>query len=175
MKARFLLLAVALVPLAAAPARATVTEYHTFAQSYTDTLVQYDFDGDDANEQREDKTSGTNYLVEKLGGPGDPGYALLGFDATSQAVRTNAGGFFTGSAIGLPSTVSFEAIVCPDKYTASYSSGMVAGAFTTVSGTTERSYFGVQQPYTSSDGRLFAVVGSFSNQVSIVTPYTKDE
>ena len=85
---------------------ATVMDYHDFVQSYADTLVQYDFDGTTETERRDDK-KGSNDLVQKT----TTSYDLDGFDGSSQAVE---GGFFTTSAIGLPTTVSFEAIIKPE-------------------------------------------------------------
>ncbi len=137
---------------------ATVMDYHDFVQSYGDTLVQYDFDGSTEVERREDK-KGSNDLVQKT----TTSYDLNGFDSSSQAVE---GGFFTTSAIGLPTTVSFEAIIKPEAVTSGH---YLAGAY---SGNDDRSYFGVQDNYGTDTDRLFAAVGtSYGNSADIVSPY----
>ena len=151
------LAAIVILVTMASQASATVMDYHDFVQSYGDTLVQYDFDGTTDSERREDK-KGANDLVQKV----TTTYDLDGFDTSSQAVD---GGFFTGSALNLPTTVSFDAIARLDAVGAGGWCFLV-GSYYPGATSTIRSYFGVEQ----TGNAFMAGAGSTSN-IAIVNPY----
>ncbi|MDY0164987.1 MAG: autotransporter-associated beta strand repeat-containing protein [Thermoguttaceae bacterium] len=152
---------------------AAVIGYSWFAQDHPDTVVQYDFVGATDAERRDDKSGGTNYLVEKqVGTVGAPiAYGVPGFDVTSTAVtptpdfttKGNGRGFFTYAAIDMPNPVSFEAIFRPTGATASYMVAVRGSADT-------RNYF-VSQTDNATSLRT-AVGGGATNGPVIVDPFT---
>ncbi len=107
---------------APSPLLGAVAGYSWFVQGDPDVIVQYDFVGNSDAERRDDKSPGTNHLVEKqVGSPvASILYGVAGFDSTSTAVlpyyydRTTASAFFTSQKIAIPNPVSFEAIICPN-------------------------------------------------------------
>jgi len=149
-----LLATVAVLGAAGPRASASVMDYHAFAQSHGDTLVQYDFDGLTDAQRREDK-KGSNDLIQKIATM----YGVGGFDTSSQAV---SGGFFTTNPLNLPQTVSFEAIVAP---TATSGNGYMVASY---DGTNQRrGYFAL-----GTDSKLVAAAGtSWLNRSGYVDPY----
>ncbi len=151
----FLLAAFACLAIAVQQTSASVEQYHDHVQGLAETIVQYNFDGNDDAERREDKI-GDNNLVQKL----TTTYGQSGFDWSSQAVQ---GGFFTTDPLNLPPAASFEAIFAPLKGGAGSNGYLIA----TFDGS-HRGYFVLGEGL-----QMAAAAGnSWQNRSVYVNPYT---
>ncbi len=173
---KFSLLIVLTIALTSITASAAVVDYRDSVLANPSAFAMYSFEGDSAATRQADGV-GSNDLITVTQGNGNAASIAYGtgFDATTQAVTPhhinddNGAAFFTGSAVNMPSSVSFEAIVrtrgLPDN-----DYGYVAG---TRSSTNQRNYFAMQvgEPGTSDD--LVNVSGnSFTgNRNTIISNY----
>ncbi len=151
--------------LGVSPAVGSVEQYSAAAAANPNAIVQYGFDGDTDLEQRQDSV-GDNDL-NYFGGTAIT-FGRPGFDWSSEAFRPNrdaADGLITSSAIDMPTSASFDAIVRPG--TVSSDGFAFAGR---ASGST-RDYWLLQNA-----GDLRAGAGSnYDAQANIADDYTVDD
>ena len=132
----------------------SVADYNTFVQGYSDTIICYDFEGTVDTERQQNKANTANASANDLtvvdlveGGGADNITYVSGFDETSMAYvpylpyegyRSFGKAFTTTNPLPLTTTVSYEAIVCPNSFdpgwiryvVASFKSGPVRSYFT---------------------------------------------